>query len=88
MKSRVLRDTREIIREEMVMRRRILNVLSEGNKTVPEVAEEIGCPADEIMFWMMGMRKYGYIEETDEVTDEGFYRYALTEKGREDGTQK
>ncbi len=77
-----MRDVREIIRDEMVMRSRILKILENGAKTVPEVAEELGEPSEEVMFWMMGMRKYGYIEETGEITDEGFYRYELTEKGR------
>lgn len=77
-----MRDVREIIRDEMVMRSKILKILKEGAKTVPEVAKELGEPTEEVMFWMMGMRKYGYIEETKEITDEGFYKYELTEKGR------
>ncbi len=83
-----MRDIREIIREEPYMRDRILRVLSDGPMTVPEVARKLGFPADEVMFWMMGLRKYGYIEETHEVTDDGYYRYELTEKGRsENGGQ-
>jgi len=77
-----MRDIREIIRDEMVMRSKILKILKDGPKTVPEVAEALGEPTEEVMFWMMGMRKYGYIEETQDITDEGFYRYELTEKGR------
>ncbi len=77
-----MRDIREIIRDEMVMRSKILKILKDGPKTVPEVAEALGEPTEKVMFWMMGMRKYGYIEETQDITDEGFYRYELTEKGR------
>ncbi len=77
-----MRDIREIIRDEMVMRSKILKILKDGPKTVPEVAKALGEPTEEVMFWMMGMRKYGYIEETQDITDEGFYRYEITEKGR------
>ena len=77
-----MRDIREIIRDEMVMRSKILKILKDGPKTVPEVAKALREPTEEVMFWMMGMRKYGYIEETQDITDEGFYRYELTEKGR------
>ncbi len=83
MKVKPLRDIREIIREEMIMHGRIVDVLRGGSKTVPEVVKELNCPTDEVMFWMMGMRKYGYIHETEEITDEGFYKYSLTEKGSE-----
>lgn len=69
-----IRDVREVIREEMLMRDKILDVLQEGPKTVPEIAEAVGYPSHEVMFWVMGMRKYGYLAE-DGLTDEGFYKY-------------
>jgi len=70
-----VRDPREVIREEMLMQGRILQVLRDGPKTVPEIAAAIDYPAHEVMFWLMGMRKYGRVVETGEVTDEGYYKY-------------
>ena len=78
----VVRDTREVVREEMVMREKIVKVIMEGPKTIPEIAEALGCPTYETMYWVMGMRRYNYIAETEEAAEEGYYRYALTEKGR------
>ena len=75
MNGEVVRDPREIIREEMLMRDRIMDVLKDGPQTVPEIAQVLGCPSHEVMFWVMGMRKYGYVSETGEVTDEGYHRY-------------
>lgn len=75
------RDLLETIRLEMVMRGKILEIMKEGPKTVPEVAEILGEPVYEVMYWMMAMRKYGIIEETEEITDEGYYKYKLA-KGR------
>lgn len=77
--SATSRDVREIVREEPLMRRRILEVLAEGPRTVPEVAAAIDAPSDEVMFWMMGMRKYGYLVE-QELTDDGYYRYRAVER--------
>jgi DNA-binding IclR family transcriptional regulator len=74
------RDVREIIREEMAQRIRIMNLLRANPRTVPEIAEAIGRPTREVMFWLMGMRKYGMVAEIGEVTDEGYYRYKATEK--------
>jgi hypothetical protein len=75
-----MRDAREIIREEMLMRDMIISALKEGPKTVPEIAEKIDHPVNEVMFWVMGTRKYGYIEEIPEATDEGYFKYQLVEK--------
>jgi predicted Rossmann fold nucleotide-binding protein DprA/Smf involved in DNA uptake len=75
-----MRDAREIIREEMFMRDMIVSALKEGPKTVPEVADKINHPVDEVMFWVMGARKYGYIEELPEATDEGYFQYKLAEQ--------
>ncbi len=74
-----MRDKREIIREEMAMRRKIVEILKDGPKTVSEVAEALGKPTPEVMFWMMAMRKYALIEETEEVTEDGYYKYRLKE---------
>jgi predicted transcriptional regulator len=64
-----------VIRDEHVMRSRILKVLESEPRTIPEIAAELGRPSSEVTFWIMGMRKYGYAEEEKEVTDEGYYRY-------------
>jgi predicted transcriptional regulator len=68
-----VRDIREVIREEMLMRDKILAVLRDGPKTVPEIAQALGCPSHEVMYWVMGMRKYGHVAETEE--EDGYYKY-------------
>jgi predicted Rossmann fold nucleotide-binding protein DprA/Smf involved in DNA uptake len=74
------RDIREIVREEHIMRNRILALLREEPRTIPELAEALGCPTSEVTYWVMGMRKYGYVNEEREVTDEGYYRYRAVER--------
>lgn len=74
-----IRDVREIVREEMLMRDKIINILQGGPKTVPEIAEALKCPPHEVMFWVMGMRKYGQVTEA-ELTDEGYYKYTAVAK--------
>jgi hypothetical protein len=69
------RDIREIVREEPFMRSRILEVLADGPRTVPEIAEAIGHPAHEAMFWVMGMRRYGWVREVKEAPVDGYFRY-------------
>jgi hypothetical protein len=74
------RPVREIIREEHIMRARILRLLEDGGLTIPEIAERLGAPTHEVTFWIMGMRKYGWVREDKEVTDEGYYRYEAIER--------
>ena len=68
------RDVREIVREEPLMRGRILTALADGPHTVPEIAEAIGAPEREVMFWVMGMRKYGRLAEAD-ADAAGWFRF-------------
>ncbi len=72
-----MRDTREVIREETLMHRPILQALAAGPLTVPEIAAAIGEPADETLFWVMGMRRYGKLVEGEEV--DGYFRYVKVE---------
>jgi hypothetical protein len=74
------RDAREVIRDEHLMRGRILKLLRDGPLTIPEIAEGLGRPSFEATFWVMGMRKYGYVAEIKEVTDEGYFQYQAIER--------
>jgi hypothetical protein len=74
-----MRDPREVMREEMLMRDSVLAVLREGPRTVPEIAEAMGFPVHEVMYWVMGARKYGLVEEVKDPESD-YYQYALVEK--------
>ena len=69
------RDIREVIREEPIMRARILELLESEPRTVPEIAAAMDCPTHEVLFWIMGMRRYGRVREVKGATDEGYFRY-------------
>jgi len=75
-----LRDPREVIRDEMLMRDKVLAVLREGPHTVPEIAESMRSPVHEVMYWVMAARKYGLVEEVKDPDDD-YYQYALVENG-------
>jgi hypothetical protein len=72
------RDPREVIREEPVMRPRILAALADGPRTVPEIAEAIGAPTHETVFWIMGMRRYGWVAEIKGSDADGYFQYETT----------
>ncbi|MGA9760989.1 MAG: hypothetical protein WBQ14_01005 [Gaiellaceae bacterium] len=74
------REVREIVREESWRRPAILEALASGPLTVPEIAAAIGCPASEAMYWVMGMRRYGYLREAAGKPEDGFFRYEAAER--------
>lgn len=76
-----LRDPIEVIREEQAMHAPILSAVADGALTIPEIAERIGAPNHEAVYWVMGMRRYGFLLEEPDADDEGYFRYAAT--GRE-----
>jgi predicted Rossmann fold nucleotide-binding protein DprA/Smf involved in DNA uptake len=69
------RDVREVIREEPLVRARILAALGAGPMTVPEIARAIDAPAHEVVFWVMGMRRYGWLSEIKGATVDGYFQY-------------
>jgi predicted Rossmann fold nucleotide-binding protein DprA/Smf involved in DNA uptake len=75
--TELLRDTREVIRDEHLMRRPILAALADGPLTVPQIAEAVGAPEREVVFWVMGLRKYGWLAEIKGADDDGYFRYQI-----------
>jgi DNA-binding IclR family transcriptional regulator len=73
------RDVREVIRDEPLVRGRLLELLAGGPLTVPELAAAAGEPEAEVMVWMMGLRKYGYVAEQPDLSGD-FYRYAAVRR--------
>jgi predicted Rossmann fold nucleotide-binding protein DprA/Smf involved in DNA uptake len=70
-----IRELREIVREEPLMRGQILGLLEQEPRTVPEIAEALGRPTHEVMFWVMGMRRYGWVREVKDSAGDGYFRY-------------
>ena len=69
------RDPREVIREEPIMRRLILEAVGHEPHTVPDIAALIGVPAHEALVWVMGMRRFGYLREVKGVDADGYFCY-------------
>jgi len=70
-----LRDPREVIREEPLMHAPILEALAGGPATIPVIAERLGAPVHEVVYWVMGMRRYGLLIEGPE--EDGYFEYRI-----------
>lgn len=66
-------------RDEMPLQQEILELLRQGPKTVNELSEELGWPNDEIMMYLMAMRRYGLVEEQPKERRDRYFRYGIKE---------
>jgi predicted transcriptional regulator len=79
---KIIRELRSVPKELMERsraqtktRKKIIQALEDGPKTVPEVAKATGIPSHRALWKLMGMKKYGLIVEGEER--DGYYEYAL-----------
>ena len=69
------RDPSEVMRDEMLMKEKIASLLREGPRTIPEIADALGCPDREVTLWVMALRRYGALEEIPKSKADDYYRY-------------
>jgi len=81
MKNGIDRDIAETMRDEMIMKDKILLRLNDHPQTIPEIAEGLGCSGNNVMYWVMTMWRYGYLEETGKPNGEGYYTYRPVNRG-------
>lgn len=87
----ILRERRGGVPKELVERSRrqaqthklLTTALKDGPKTVPEIARITELPTHEVLWYLMGMRKYGQIVEGEER--DGYYEYALKPEAERKG---
>ena len=56
--------TQTLLKEQKAIRRQICQHMREEAKAVPEIAEITGIPADQVLWHVTAMKKYGLIIET------------------------
>jgi predicted transcriptional regulator len=62
-------------------KKEILKALKDTKKTVPELSEELNMPKDKVLYFLMSLLKYGFVEvEGIDDMDEYFY-YKLKDNG-------
>ena len=80
MEKKGSRNLGEVLRDEMYMRGQIIKILAEGPKTITEIAGKLGYPPDEVLKWVMGMRRYGLIIEMPKARADDYYQYKLRDQ--------
>ncbi len=67
-----------MLKEQKKAIQAIKEVLRQGGKTVPQVAEGTGMPSAEVFWYLASLKKYGEILEGEK--DGGYFQYVLAEE--------
>jgi len=80
-KRQVSQKVKENLKYFSKVKKDIIKALKEGKKTVPELAEELNMPKDEVLYYLMSLLKYDIVEvEGIDDMDEYFY-YKIKNNG-------
>jgi predicted Rossmann fold nucleotide-binding protein DprA/Smf involved in DNA uptake len=72
--------TQALLKETNNSRKLLRQAMKAAPRTVPEMAAETGLPANEVLWHVIAMKKYGQVAETG--LDGYYYRYTLAEGGK------
>ncbi len=79
----VPREVTEQLKYFTKTKNQLIKVLKEGAKTIPQLSEILGLPTDEVMFQLMSLLKYGFVE-TDEIDDnDEYFYYKIKSNGKD-----
>jgi hypothetical protein len=70
--------TQALLKEQQAIRRQICQVMRDAPRTVPEVAEATGIPADQVLWHIAAMKKYDFAVEIG--MDGEYYQYQLVQE--------
>ena len=71
-----VKSTQAVLKEQKRVQREICKFIREAPKSVPEIAEEVGMPANEVLWYVASFRKYGIVVEDGMCEDFPLYRKA------------
>lgn len=73
--------TRALLKEQNEVRRKICQATRDVPKQVPEIAEITGIPANEVLWHVIAMKKYGDVAEIGSCGE--YYLYQAVKERRE-----
>jgi predicted transcriptional regulator len=68
--------TQDLLKEQKRVQKEVCQVMRDTPKTVPEVAEAVGMPTHEVLWYIASFKKYGLIIEDGMCADYPLYRRA------------
>ena len=66
--------TQELLKEQKRIQKEICQVMRDTPKTVPEVAEAVDMPTNEVLWYIASFKKYGLVVENGMCADYPLYQ--------------
>ena len=64
-------------REQHKIQKSITDALKDGPKTVPEISQIAGMPSDQVLWYVMALKRYGRLVEAGQAGN--YFRYGMRE---------
>jgi predicted transcriptional regulator len=68
--------TQALLKEQKNTQKAICQFIRENPKTVPEIAEAVGMPSNEVLWYIASFKKYGIVIEDGMCADYPLYKKA------------
>lgn len=66
--------TQALLKEQKRVQKEICQFIRENPKTVPEIAEAVGMPSNEVLWYLASYKKYGIVVEDGMCADYPLYK--------------
>ena len=76
-RKEIVERVRRHVKEQNRIEKQIAGALKDGSKTVPEICQETGLPAERVLWVLMALKKYGKIVEGRQK--DSYFTYGLKE---------
>jgi predicted ArsR family transcriptional regulator len=77
-----VKQAQALLKEQQAARKALQRALQSGPQTVPQLAGATGIPAQQVLWHVTAMKKYGLVEEAGLDEDEAYYLYRLSKEAR------
>ncbi len=74
-RKKTIEYVRETVKKNRDIRKTLAEALSQGPRTVPELAQATGIPSQYVLWHLTSMKKYGKVAEGDPSGD--YFQYVL-----------
>ncbi|HUI30312.1 MAG TPA: hypothetical protein VLX91_08845 [Candidatus Acidoferrales bacterium] len=80
--STTVESAQELLKKQQAARKLLEKAMQDGPRTVPQLAQQTGLPAHEVLWHVASMKKYGLVVEsgTDESGD--YFIYSLSKEAK------
>jgi predicted Rossmann fold nucleotide-binding protein DprA/Smf involved in DNA uptake len=78
--SETFQHAQALLKEQQATRKKLLQAMIDGARSVPQLAESSGVPANVVLWHVAALKKYGRVVEKSLDEDGDYYLYELSKE--------